>query len=122
MDEKQIIKKTLQHLDGWVLDNTENETLSDMDYNKKIKSEEIIDFYKTAQDYAASYTRNEDLEAVLTSDTAITLWCAGLLWNKYNLRINNQEDETNTLGYGDKLIIQAKEMLKPYKEYSFNAW
>ena len=122
MDEQEIIKKTLQYLDGWVLDNAENESLTDMDYNKKIKSEEIIEFYKTAQDYAASYTHKEDLEELLISNTAISLWCAGLLWNKYNIRVNNQEDETNTLGYGDKLIIQAKEMLKPYKEYTFNVW
>ena len=25
-----------------------------------------------------------------------------------------------TIGYGDSLIIQAKEMLKPYKKYQFN--
>ena len=45
------------------------------------------------------------------------MWTAGKLWQKYNVRTNNQEDDTNILGYGDKLVIQAKEILKPYKYY-----
>ena len=117
MEEADIINEVLLKLDGWVLTDTDVDT--PLDFNKKISENEIIDFYNTAKDYAISYLQKNNLEEVVIIDTALILWCAGLLWNKYNIRSNNQVDETYPIGYGDKLIIQAKEMLKPYKSYSF---
>lgn len=121
MEESEIISQTLLKLDGWVLDDTE---LAATKYNKKISADEIIHFYGTAKDYACAYTQlNEtQLMQLMSVDTALILWTAGLLWRKYNIRSNDNIDESVTIGYGDSLIIQAKEMLKPSKSYGFYAY
>lgn len=126
MDEEAIIKEVLFKLDNWVLidiandDNLVESEYNDLDYNKKVSSEEILHFFKVATDYALSYTQLTNFENVPISDTALILWAAGLLWRKYDIRPNDQIEESVTIGYGDSLIIQAKEMLKPYKNYNFN--
>lgn len=129
MDEETIIKEVLFKLDNWVVDNIDNdgdleqthsEEYDEMDINKKVTSEEILHFYEVAKNYAQSYTQLTDFTNVPISDTALILWTAGLLWRKYDVRPNDQIDETYSIGYGDSLIIQAKEMLKPYKKYNFN--
>lgn len=129
MNGETIIKEVLFKLDSWVVTNIDNDEdldenisieLDEMDYNKKVSSEEILHFYDVAENYALSYTQLPDFSNVPISDTAIILWTAGLLWRKYDVRPNDQVDETYPIGYGDSLIIQAKEMLKPYKKYNFN--
>ena len=122
MEESEIITGMLYKLDGWVLNNEDNAELRSSEYNKKIDADELIHFYNVATDYACSYTQRDSLTDVSVGETAVILWASGLVWNKYDVRVNNQIDETNTLGYGDKLIIQAKEILKPYKSYSFQAY
>lgn len=129
MDRETIIKEVLLKLDNWVVTNIDNDEdlnesnsleLDEMDYNKEVSSEEILHFYDVAENYALSYTQLTDFSDVPISDTAIIFWTAGLLWKKYDIRPNDQIDETYPIGYGDSLIIQAKEMLKPYKKYNFN--
>ena len=129
MNEETIIKEVLFKLDNWVVENIDKdgdliETSSleydDMDFNKKVTRDEIIHFYDVATNYALSYTQLTDFQNVPISDTALILWTAGLLWRKYDVRPNDQIDETYSIGYGDSLIIQAKEMLKPFKKYHFN--
>ena len=129
MDRETIIKEVLLKLDNWVVTNIDNDEnlnesnsleLDEMDYNKEVSSEEILHFYSVAENYALSYTQLTDFSDVPISDTAIIFWTAGLLWKKYDIRPNDQIDETYPIGYGDSLIIQAKEMLKPYKKYNFN--
>lgn len=125
MERKDIITQTLNKLDNWVLDTQiEEDELTDMDYNKAVTSDEIINTYNDVTNYAISYLQREDFENIPVIDTALIFWCAGVLWQKYNQNINSQLDETNPnpFGYGDKLVIQAKEMLKPYKSYSFQAY
>ena len=129
MNEETIIKEVLFKLDNWVVDNIDKDgdlnqshslEYDEMDINKKVSSEEILHFYEVAKNYALSYTQLTDFTNVPISDTALILWTAGLLWRKYDVRPNDQIDETYPIGYGDSLIIQAKEMLKPYKKYNFN--
>ena len=129
MNEETIIKEVLFKLDNWVVENIDKdgdliETSSleydDMDFNKKVTRDEILHFYDVATNYALSYTQLTDFQNVPISDTALILWTAGLLWRKYDVRPNDQIDETYSIGYGDSLIIQAKEMLKPFKKYDFN--
>lgn len=123
MDDETIIKEVLFKLDNWMItdvDNLIDSEYNDMDFNKKVSSEEILHFYKVAQDYALSYTQLPNFANIPISDTALILWTAGLLWRKYDIRPNDQIDESISIGYGDSLIIQAKEMLKPYKKYDFN--
>ena len=129
MNEETIIKEVLFKLDNWIVGDVDNTSdliesnsidYEDLDYNKKITTEEILHFYNVAKDYALSYTQLSDFTNVPISDTALILWTAGLIWRKYDVRPNEQIDETYPIGYGDSLIIQAKEMLKPYKKYNFN--
>ena len=129
MNEETIIKEVLFKLDNWVVENIDKDgdlnqshsvEYDEMDYNKKVSSEEILHFYDVAKNYALSYTQLTDFNNVPISDTALILWTAGLLWRKYDVRPNDQIDETYSIAYGDSLIIQAKEMLKPYKKYNFN--
>lgn len=125
MENEEIIKQTLLKLDNWVLDTDITEKqLTTMDYNKSITEDEILHWYNIAVTYAKSYIKKTEVEEVIVFDTASIMWTAGLIWSKYNTNINNMLDETNPnpFGYGDKLIIQAKEMLKPYRNYSFNAY
>ena len=128
MEDETIIKEVLFKLDNWVVKNVEDDDLyetnslecDDMDFNKKVTDEEILHFHQVAINYAKSYTQLTDFSNVPISDTALILWTAGLLWRKYDVRPNDQIDESYSIGYGDSLIIQAKEMLKPYKKYNFN--
>lgn len=126
MDDETIIEEVLFKLDGWIVSNIDNANdldesnsleCEDMDYNKKVTEDEILHFYEVATNYALSYTQLSNFSCVPESDTALILWTAGLLWRKYDIRQNDQVDETYPIGYGDSLIIQAKEMLKPYKIY-----
>ena len=118
LTENQI-QSILLKLPGFVADNS---SLEDMDYDKLVTNEEIEDCFNSATNYATSFCRQETLPEDNVVNTAIYFWSAGLLWKKYDVRPNDQEDETNTLGYGDTLIIQAKQMLKPFKFYEFEAW
>ena len=129
MEDETIIKEVLFKLDNWVVENVdedddlyENNSLEcyDMDFNEKVTDEEILHYHQVAINYAKSYTQLTDFSNVPISDTALIIWTAGLLWRKYDVRPNDQIDESYSIGYGDSLIIQAKEMLKPYKKYNFN--
>ena len=125
LNDENIIKQTLLKLDNWVLDTDINDKeLTDMDYNKSVTRDEILQVYDDVTQYAISYLQRNDLSSIPVIETALIFWTAGVLWQKYNQNINNQLDETNTnpFGFGDKLVIQAKEMLKPYKSYSFVAY
>lgn len=122
MEDAEIIEQVLYQLDGWVVNDNSTSDLFDEEYNKKINEDEILHFYDVAYNYAISYTQLEDFTGIVISDTALILWTAGLLWRKYNIRTNNQLDEDVPIGFGDSLIIQAKEMLKPYKKYTLYAY
>ena len=125
MEDNEIVEQVLLKLDGWVLDTAiVEDELTDLDYNKTITQKEILDFYNDAVEYIASYLQRTDNENIPVYDTATVFWTAGLIWERYNVKKDSQLDETNPnpWGYGDKLIIQAREMLKPYKSYSFVAF
>jgi hypothetical protein len=133
MDES-IKNKILNHLQGYVTDTTE---LSDFDFNNEISDTELDLFYDLTVSYALSYLHLSELptethQEIIDEETVdvttikpevqegICTWCAGLIWNKYDVKVNeNNEDDTTTYGYGDKLIIQAKSLLKSYKFYEF---
>lgn len=128
MEDNEIIEQVLVHLQGYIVES--EEAISDLDYDKKVSSSEVLTFYNITTSYVLSYLNRTELPTVTTivddeevevTDpivlTGIAMWTAGKLWQKYNVRVNNNEDDTNILGYGDKLVIQAKELLKPYKYY-----
>ena len=133
MQDNEIIDSVLVHLQGYVVES--DEPISDLEYDKKVSSTEVLTFYRITTSYVKSYINQSELptvteivedEEIEVTDPivldALSMWTAGRLWQKYNVRTNNQEDETNILGFGDKLVIQAKEILKPYKYYKMDVY
>ena len=133
MQDNEIINSVLVHLQGYVVES--DEPISDLEYDKKVSSDEVLTFYRITTSYVKSYINQSELptiteivedEEIEVTDPivldALSMWTAGRLWQKYNVRTNNQEDETNILGFGDKLVIQAKEILKPYKYYKMDVY
>ena len=123
MSNSVLVKKVLLHLQGYMVESDiENNEYSDLDFDKEVTSEEILSFFDVAKNYAISYLNRAELPSNPSVDEAVCMWTAGLIWKKYDVRTNNQEDETVTLGYGDSLIIQSKEMLKPWKYYAVKVY
>ena len=133
MQDNEIIDSVLVHLQGYVVES--DEPISDLEYDKKVSSDEVLSFYRITTSYVKSYINQSELptvteivedEEIEVTDPivldALSMWTAGRLWQKDNVRTNNQEDETNILGFGDKLVIQAKEILKPYKYYKMDVY
>ena len=133
MQDNEIIDSVLLHLQGYVVES--DEPISDLEYDKKVSSDEVLTFYRITTSYVKSYINQSELptvteivedEEIEVTDPivldALSMWTAGRLWQKYNVRVNNNEDETNLLGFGDKLVIQAKEILKPYKYYKMDVY
>jgi len=120
-------------LDGWKIvkqtkkNNTkDNNDYSELETNHEITKKELEFFYEETLDEVSKYLLLE-LEEFPKKDNkkfykGVCKWTAGLLWRKYNIRANDQVDETNTLGYGDELIISAKSQLKPYKYKRLSIW
>ena len=128
----QIIENNiLEYLEGWSTtptaenNNTDNTFLDDNEINelnitKTITSNELNLFWDKAVLLAEAYLQRnlDELEIDVCNNAiqnAIEMWTAGLIYRKYNIRVIDQTDETDTKGYGDELIIQAKTTLKPYK-------
>lgn len=127
LSEEQI-SRILSKLDNWVIDDEQDPDIMDsLSYNKKVTSEELNFFFKQGLYEAISYCCYEpdDDFDVTWNDTweeAVYIWTAGLLWKKYDIRANSQIDETNTLGFGDILINNAKTILKPFRMSTIAMW
>ncbi len=133
MQDSEIIDAVLLHLQGYIVDS--EMVVSDLEYDKKVSSTEVLSFYRITKSYVLSYLNRTELptliecvdgEKVEREDPivldALAMWTAGKIWQKYNVRVNNNEDDTTPFGYGDKLVIQAKEILKPYKYYDLKVY
>ncbi len=131
-----IETQILSNLDGWIIsDNNSTENISsytddlnisELSITKRVTSTEVELFYHKTLNLVTSYL-GQNIDNFTTEEEpiiqeCICLWTAGLLWRKYNLKIINQDDETNILGYGDELIIKAKNTLKPYRYRKLVIW
>ena len=124
MSDENIYNKILLHLDGWIIqDNDNDNTLTDTEYNKTITTTELDEYYSVGLRHACSYLGlNEDTEINPLLLPFVYMWTAGLLYKKYDVRPNDLVDETAPIGYGDQLIISAKVGLKPYRKYTLTCW
>lgn len=136
---EDITKNILNYLEGWKLktEDTQNKTevtsflseseTDNLNVSKEITVEELETFWVKTLNYVESYLQVEldsfDSEIIKNViQTAMESWCAGLIYRKYNIRVIDQVDETQTTGYGDELIIQAKSILKPYQYKKLVIW
>lgn len=132
---EQITKRILNKLQGWVtVSNRDENELNEMEYDNTVTEEELELFYAQALNSACSYcyletfpvftNTNGDVEMDNQFQEAVINWCAGLVWRKYDIRANDQVEETGSyvVSYGDQLIIDAKNILQPFVHKSVGFW
>ena len=149
-EDIENILNRLQGYD-FILNTDDDETLPDMDYDNAVLVNELQLFFNQALSESLGYCFLQDyprkkpilyipkghhhgekghhhIEKIGDGEMephfkeAVLMWTSGLVWRKYNIREHDNIDETNTVGYGDSLIINAKGLLKPFRYKSFSTW
>jgi uncharacterized protein YqfB (UPF0267 family) len=130
--EKQIIS----NLDGWrIQDDTDssentNESLDVNPFmttdefnhkaNKVITRTECQLFYEETLDNAYMHTNRLNIDDLTSVEAnifirAVCKWTASNLWNKYNIRVNNEDlEDTYVQSYGGLLYSSAMKALQPF--------
>lgn len=88
--------------------------------NKKVRDEEVEKFYYQSFDKALSYCNRWNVDDL--SQTELDLFLKGVclltasdLWNKYNIRVNNEDmEDTYVQSFGGLLYKQAVMILKSF--------
>lgn len=88
--------------------------------NKTVKDEEVEKFYYQSFDKALSYCNRWNVDDL--SETELGLFLKGVclltasdLWNKYNIRVNNEDmEDTYVQSFGGLLYKQAVMILKSF--------
>ena len=137
---RDIEKMIIANLDGWVIEkpvtNTNDDSTDDNatgginpfmtstelkeKANKVITSTECKIFYEEALDKALMYTNRLNIDDLNPLETrsfirAVCKWAASNLWNKYNIRVNNEDmEDTYVQSYGGLLYKSALDGLKPF--------
>ena len=126
----------LSNLDGWVIEtseSSENQNENDDDINpfmtrtelqtkanKVITSTECQVFYEETLDMAYMHTNRLNIDDLSEVETrafirAVCKWTASNLWNKYNIRVNNEDmEDTYVQSYGGLLYKSALNGLQPF--------
>jgi len=125
----------LSNLDGWVIehpkpaDNSNKSggispfmTSDEMKVkaNKVITSDECQMVYDETLDMAFMHTNRLNINDLNPVETrafirAVCKWTASNLWNKYNIRVNNEDmEDTYVQSYGGLLYSSAMKSLQPF--------
>lgn len=113
------------------LEPTETETTNDIDPfmttteiqnkpNKKITDNECRLFYEEALDLAYMHTNRLNIDDLTSVEAKVFLravckWAASNLWNKYNIRVNNEDlEDTYIQSYGGLLYKSALKTLQQF--------
>ena len=127
-----IREQIISNLDGWEvelssLDPLEDDTVEPFitdfnDYsnkpNKTVKDEEVEKFYYQSFDKALSFCNRWNVDDL--TETELELYLKGVclltasdLWNKYNIRVNNEDmEDTYVQSYGGLLYKPSMMLLK----------
>ena len=114
-----------------ILEPTETETTNDIDPfmttteiqnkpNKKITDNECKLFYEEALDLAYMHTNRLNIDDLTSVEAKVFLravckWAASNLWNKYNIRVNNEDlEDTYIQSYGGLLYKSALKTLQQF--------
>ena len=129
---KDIENMILSNLDGWRIGNTAKDTSVDeinpfmtteeaeTKANKVITGTECQMAYEETLDMALMHTNRlniNDLNMVEAKAfiRAVCKWTASNLWNKYNIRVNNEDlEDTYVQSYGGLLYKSALNSLQPF--------
>ena len=108
-ERKQLI---LSYLDGWRIEtNTQEVDVSSID------PETAYDF---ALNKALTFTNRLNIDTLSTVEgdlfcKYVCVWTASDLWNKYNIRVSNEDmEDTYIQSYGGLLYKQAVNGLTPF--------
>ena len=123
-------KLILSFLDGWRIETNNNVVAASIDpfvtteelnsANKVITDDEIETAYDFALNKALTYTNRLDIDTLSTVEgdlfcKYVCVWTASDLWNKYNIRVTNEDmEDTYIQSYGGLLYKQAVNGLKPF--------
>ena len=123
----------LSNLDGWRI--SDNATTDNVDEsinpfmtteeaehkaNKVITATECQLFYEETLDNAFMYTNRLNIDDLTEVESrvfirAVCKWTASNLWNKYNIRVNNEDlEDTYVQSYGGLLYHSAMKALQPF--------
>ena len=129
---KEIQEQILAHLDGWELYSTEPQPTGEVqpfidnitEYkdnpNKKITEKEVQDFYDIALQKSYTYCNRLNVEDLTSIEEqmfikGVCLLTASDLWNKYNIRVNNEDlEDVYVQSYGGLLYKQAINILNSF--------
>lgn len=135
-----IQNQILSNLDGWIIetipestDESTDESTENNDVNpfmtadefqkkanKVITSTECQLFYEETLDNAFLYTNRLNIDDLSEMEArifirAVCKWTASNLWNKYNIRVNNEDlEDTYVQSYGGLLYSSAMKALQPF--------
>lgn len=128
----------LANLDGWIIETSENEDTEtseneDTDINPFMTSDELQNkankvitraecelFYEEALDMAYIHTNRLNIDDLTTVEArifirAVCKWTASNLWNKYNIRVSNEDmEDTYIQSYGGLLYHSALKTLQQF--------
>ena len=128
---EDIQKQILSHLDGWVI-STEQPTNGEVEPfitdvttyadnpNKKVSAEEVEKFYELGLQKAYVHCNRLNVDDLSSIEEevfvkGVCLLTASDLWNKYNIRINNEDmEDTYVQSYGGLLYKQAINILNSF--------
>lgn len=88
--------------------------------NKRITDNECRLFYEEALDLAYMHTNRLNIDDLTSVEAKVFLravckWAASNLWNKYNIRVNNEDmEDTYIQSYGGLLYKSALKTLQPF--------
>ena len=125
----------LSHLDGWVIQKTTGDDTDDLSTevtafmtsdelknkaNKVITGTECQLCYEETLDSALLYCNRLNVDDLNRIELrafirAVCKWTASNLWNKYNIRVNNEDlEDTYVQSYGGLLYHSAMKALQPF--------
>lgn len=131
----EIQEMIINNLDGWTVIETPTTTSTDSDSevepfmsteelnnksNKTITQNECRLFYEETLDLALLHTNRFNINDLSIVEAkaflrAVCKWTASNLWNKYNIRVNNEDmEDTYLQSYGGLLYNSAMKALKPF--------
>ena len=136
--DQDIENMIISNLDGWIIENEDTETSNtetseNEDINPFMTSDELQNkankvitraecelFYEEALDMAYIHTNRLNIDDLTTVEAriftrAVCKWTASNLWNKYNVRVSNEDlEDTYIQSYGGLLYHSALKTLQQF--------
>lgn len=130
---KKIQNMIISYLDGWRVDDNPVEGYVSGDVtpfmttgeatskaNKVITKDECELYYEEALDMAYMHTNRLNVDDLSEIECRMFIrgvckWAASNLWNKYNIRVNNEDmEDTYVQSYAGLLYKSALQILTPF--------